>query len=204
MPEWRSLASTRCPSLKIEIPGTAFTFSKVEATGHVNHLHEDWDDAPRHAGNVLLRLALCLSFFLLSPSRLLSVVHCAGCCFRVGLVWLASGRDVGMPSVKALRVRFQSLLSRDIEPVERGQVYVNNSGTTTPVMDFGPAIPFERTRARLSSLARLGSFSVSRRCRRRPRKVWTLTHTSGGPAAWTRRACCHIALIICFLCLGLC
>ncbi|CAE7904191.1 unnamed protein product [Symbiodinium sp. KB8] len=41
---------------------------QVEATGHVNHLHEDWDD-----------------------------------------------------------------------------VYVNNSGTTTPVMDFGPAIPFERT-----------------------------------------------------------
>ncbi|CAE7035684.1 unnamed protein product [Symbiodinium sp. CCMP2592] len=40
---------------------------QVEATGHVNHLHEDWDD-----------------------------------------------------------------------------VYVNNSGTTTPVMDFGPAIPFER------------------------------------------------------------
>jgi len=41
---------------------------QVEATGHVNHLHEDWDD-----------------------------------------------------------------------------VYVNNSGTTTPVMDFGPAVPFERT-----------------------------------------------------------
>ncbi|CAE7597060.1 unnamed protein product, partial [Symbiodinium necroappetens] len=41
---------------------------QVEATGHVNHLHEDWND-----------------------------------------------------------------------------VYVNNSGTTTPVMDFGPAIPFERT-----------------------------------------------------------
>eukprot|EP00439_Symbiodinium_sp_Y106_P053122 s3382_g7.t1 len=81
---------------------------QVEATGHVNHLHEDWDD-----------------------------------------------------------------------------VYVNNSGTTTPVMDFGPAIPFERTRARrdvaeategLNSASALYPHSTLR--------------TAEGRAAWTRRACC--------------
>ena len=37
---------------------------KVEATGHVNHLHEDWDDAPWHAGTILFLLAGFVPLFV--------------------------------------------------------------------------------------------------------------------------------------------